>query len=205
MPLPSILWFSSIILFNCSIKSYFHVFNFMPFDFQVPHIMCITVSSPPLKSTMPSFLPSLPLNRQTAQAPHSHTPVFKAILPSILVFREPVPLKVVFFSEPPKYSRFSSLIPSYLLKVTKFLVNISWFEFLFMTDKNIFDYKLFWSLKISDFNLFRVKIRTLHPLKMSTPPFYPSNPPLIAEVLSSPLHPILKIWLKVQSPLPKRR
>ena len=176
MPLPSILWFSSIILFNSSIKSYFHVFNFMPFDFQVPHIMCITVSSPPLRSTMPSFFPSLPLKSTNCSSPPPPSPVFKAILPSMFVFREPVPLKVVFFSEPPKYSRFSSLTPSYLLKVTKFLVNISWFEFLFMTDKNIFAYKLFWSLNISDFNLFCVKIRTLHPLKMSHPRSIPATP-----------------------------
>ena len=65
---------------------------------------------PPLSCQAP------PLNRQTAQAP-----LFLAITPSILVFREP-PLKVGFFSEPPKYESFSSLIPSYLLKVTKFLL-----------------------------------------------------------------------------------
>ena len=61
----------------------------------------------------------------------------------------PAPIKVAFFSEPPKYSNFSSLIPSYLLKVTKFVVKISQFEFLVMTEKNIFVYKLF--LSDSDF------------------------------------------------------
>ena len=141
----------------------------MPFDFQVPHIICIPVSSPPLKNAMPSFSPSLPLKSTNYPSPPPPTPVFKAILPSILVFHEPVPLKVVFFSEPPKYSRFSSLTPSYLLKVIKFLVKISWFEFLFMTEKNIFAYKRFWSWNISDFNLFYVKVTTLHPLKKVIP------------------------------------
>ena len=44
------------------------------------------------------------------------------------------------------------LTASYLLKVTKFLVKISQFEFLVMTEKNIFAYKLFLSSNISDFN-----------------------------------------------------
>ena len=35
-----------------------------------------------------------------------------------------------------------------------FLVKISQFEFLVMTEKNIFAYKLFLSLNISNFNLF---------------------------------------------------
>ena len=46
------------------------------------------------------------------------------------------------------------LTPSHLLKVTKFLVKISQFIFLVMTEKNIFVYKLFLSLDISDFSLF---------------------------------------------------
>ena len=37
------------------------------------------------------------------------------------------PLKLGFFCEPPKYSSFSPFSPSYLLKVTKFLVKISQF------------------------------------------------------------------------------
>ena len=45
-------------------------------------------------------------------------------------------------------------MPSYILKVTKFLVKISQFEFSVMTEKNIFVYKLFLSLNISDFNIF---------------------------------------------------
>ena len=71
------------------------------------------------------------------------------------------------------------LTASYLLKVTKFLVKISQFEFLVMTEKNIFAYKLFLSSNISDFNYF---------LK----PPCSQQPPLKVEVLSSP--PFLKIW-----------
>ena len=48
-------------------------------------------------------------------------------------------------------SYFSSLIPSHHLKVTKFLVKICQFKFLVMTEKNIFVYKHFLSLNISDF------------------------------------------------------
>ena len=46
----------------------------------------------------------------------------------------PPPKKIGFFSELP-YQNFSSLTPSHLLKVTKFLVKISQFKFLVMTDK----------------------------------------------------------------------
>ena len=98
----------------------------------------------------------------------------------MLVFRETPPprppslLKVGFFSEPPKYESFSPIIPSFLLKVTKFLVKISQFEFLVTTEKNIFAYKLFLSLNISDFNLFFMwKLQT--PLKKVTPSF-PATP-----------------------------
>ena len=61
--------------------------------------------------------------------------------------------------KPQNIKSFSSLIPSYLFIVTKFLNKISQFEFLVMTEKNIFDYKLFLSLNISDF-IFYVKIAT---------------------------------------------
>ena len=44
--------------------------------------------------------------------------------------------------------------PIIKLKVTKFLVKLSHFKFLFNTDKNIFVYKLFSSLNILDFSLF---------------------------------------------------
>ena len=96
--------------------------------------MCIGVSPPPQKHhpLIPAKLTLL--NLQTVQVPFLRNPS------SILVFREPS-LKVGFFSEPQKYQSFSSLIPSYLL--TKFLLEISQFEFLVMTEKIIFAHKLF--------------------------------------------------------------
>ena len=97
---------------------------------------------------------------------------------------------------PQNIKSFSSLIPSYLFIVTKFLNKISQFEFLVMTEKNIFDYKLFFSLNISDFN-FYVKIAPRPPLEKVIP-LFPSNPLLKVEVLSNP--PFLKIWLETQLP-----
>ena len=47
-------------------------------------------------------------------------------------------LKVGSFSEPQKHYSFSSLIPSYLLKVTKFLGKSPLFEFLVTTEKYFF-------------------------------------------------------------------
>ena len=47
----------------------------------------------------------------------------------------------MYFSVNPK--KFSFLTPSYLLKVNKFLIKISQFEFLVITEKNIFAHKLF--------------------------------------------------------------
>ena len=97
---------------------------------------------PPFINTTPSFLPSSPLNLQTVQGPP-----FLGNPPPISLYQFFVksPLKVGFFSERPKYQSFSSVTPSYLLKVTKFLVNISQFEFLVMTEKNIFVYIfVFW-------------------------------------------------------------
>ena len=61
---------------------------------------------------------------------------------------------------------------SYLLKVTKFLVKISQFEFLVMTEKNIFAYKFFLSL-------FQILIdffgENCNPPEKSHPPF-PATP-----------------------------
>ena len=50
-----------------------------------------------------------------------------------------------------------NLIPSYLLKVTKSFGEISQFEVLVMTEKNIFAHEIF-LLNISDFIFFGVKI-----------------------------------------------
>ena len=107
-----------------------------PSDVMVHSVHCgIT----PLKETTPSFLPSLPLNWQTVQAPL----LFRQSPPPLYWFFVNLPQKVGFFSEPQKYSSFSSSIPSYLLKVTNILGKISQFEFLVITKKNIFAYKLF--------------------------------------------------------------
>ena len=95
-------------------------------------------------------------------------------------------LKVGSFSEPPKYLSFSSLTQSYLLKVTKLLLEISQFEFLAMTEKIFFAYKLFLSLSISDLNLFFMWKLQPSPLKKVTL-LFPSNTPLKVEVLPSPL------------------
>ena len=107
--------------------------------------MCIGVSTPPSKTPPPPLSCQAPLKSANCASPH-----FCGNPPSILVLRE-VPLKVRFFSELPKYQFFSSLTPSYLLKVTEFFARISQFEFLVMTEKNIFAYKLFLSLNIPDF------------------------------------------------------
>ena len=85
------------------------------------------------------------------------------------------PLKLGFFSEPPK--------------VTKFSLKLSQFEFLVMTRQSALVYKLVLSLNIRDFSLFFVK-------KLRPPPpekshlLFPSNPPLKAEVQSS--HPLFE-------------
>ena len=70
------------------------------------------------------------------------------------------PPKSLIFQWTPKILKFLSLTPSYLWKVTKFLVKISQFEFLVTTEKNIFVCKLFLPLNISDFSLFFVKTAT---------------------------------------------
>ena len=56
----------------------------------------------------------------------------------------PLPLKKLDFS----------VNSHYKIKNNKILVKLSQFKFLVNTDKNIFVYKLFLSLNISDFSLF---------------------------------------------------
>ena len=54
------------------------------------------------------------------------------------------------------------------IKVINFLVEIFQFEFLVITEKNIFTHKLFFAIKYSDFNIliyFYVKIGTPPPPK----------------------------------------
>ena len=75
------------------------------------------------------------------------------------------------------------------------------FEFLVMTEKNIFAYKLLLSLNMSDSDLFFMwKLQPPPPEKSHL--IFPSNPPLKVEVLSNP-PPFLKIWLETQPPLQK--
>ena len=126
---------------------------------------------PPLKNTTSSFLPSLP-----PYICKLSKPPFLSNPSSTLVSREPS-LKKRFFSEPPKYWSFSFLTPSYLLKVTKFLVEISQFEFLVMTEKNIFAHKLFLPLNIQIlifWFIFMWKLQPLHLNKVT--PSFPANP-----------------------------
>ena len=145
--------------------------------------------NPPLKNTPPhTFLPRPPLlhcKSANCPSPTPH-PLFRQSHSLYWFFVSPL-LKVAFFSEPPKYQSFSSLTQSYLLKVTNFLLKISQFEFLAITEKNTFAYKLFLSLNISDFNTFYVKTATpLPPLKKATS-LFPSNSPIKVEALSSSL------------------
>ena len=71
----------------------------------------------------------------------------------------------------------------YLLKVTKFLVKISQFEFLVMTQQRILVYKLFLSLNIPNFSLFFVI--KLQPTPEKSHHLLSQQPPLKTEVLSS--------------------
>ena len=127
--------------------------------------MCVGVStaSPPLK-TLPHHQPPPP--RQ---------------YPFILFFCEPLPLKIRFFGEPQKCKSFSSSTPPYLLKVTKFVVKISQFEFLVMTEKN-FCLQTFFVIK-SYFSL----------CQNCNHPHFPTNFTMKIQVLSS-CPPFLKIW-----------
>ena len=128
--------------------------------------------------------PPPPLNLQTVP-----TPLFKQ--------PPPPPLKVGFLSECPKYQSFSSLTPFYLLKVMKFLVNICQFEFLVMIEKNVFVYKLFLSLNISDLFIFFCKIATRW---KELPPLFQQPP---SQSWGPVQPPFLKIWWEVQSPQQK--
>ena len=119
----------------------------------------------------------LPLKNTTLLFPVK-PPLFREYPPLHLFFREPTSLKVGFFTEHPKYYSFSSLTPSYLLKVTKFFAKISQFEFLVITEKNIFLYKLFLSLNIWDFSLFFCKNCTPPPPKKQRYPTLFQQPPL---------------------------
>ena len=140
--------FRTYCMFVAPVSFYFYLTKFEP---NLDHSVQEGIN-PPLK-TPPSFLPSPSL--KSANCP---SPPLKAIPPLYRFFMNS-PVKVGFFSKSQKYWSFLSLTPSYLLKVTKFLVKTSQFEFLVMTEKNIFVYKLSLPLNISDFSLvFFVKI-----------------------------------------------
>ena len=121
---------------------------------------------PPSKNTPPSsFLPRLSLDLQTVQVP-----LFMES-PYILVLRS-----------------FSSFNPSYLLKLTKFLVQISQFEFLVMAEQSILVYKLFCH------SIFQILLYFLsenyNPLKKVTH----SSPAIPSKKRSCQALPFLKIW-----------
>ena len=100
--------------------------------------------------------PPPPLKSEKCPTPPPPPPLFRRFSPLYCFFHDPPPpphsplLKIRFFSEPEIYSSFSFLTPSNLLKITKFLVKVSQFEFFVMTEKNSFVSKLFLSLNISD-------------------------------------------------------
>ena len=128
-------------------------------------IVCIGVSPPPSqKHPLPLSCQAPSLNLQIVQALPPH---FRQSPPPDIGFSRN-PLKIGFFHESQKYC-FSFLTSSYFYTVIKFSVKISHFEYLVMTEKNIFVYKLFCQFK------FYVKssppekghplLRTNHPLK----------------------------------------
>ena len=98
--------------------------------------MCIGVSTPP---------PLSPLKSGNCPSPLFRTSPYK------LIFQDSPHLKNKIFQWTPNILKFFVLTPYYLLKVTKFLLKIFLFEFLVMTDKNIFlfIYTNFLSLNLS--------------------------------------------------------
>ena len=114
---------------------YFDVYTHWPFSLRCPiHSVHWGINLPP-QNTPPLFSP---LNLQPVQAPS----LFRESPPPYWFFVNLSPaLKVRFFSEPSKYQSFASLTPPYLLKRSEFWV--SQFEFLVMTEKNIFAYIFF--------------------------------------------------------------
>ena len=80
------------------------------------------------------------------------------------------PHKDRIFQWTPTMLNFLFLTPFHLLKITKFLDEISQFKFLVKADIKIFVYKLLLSLNISDFSLFLCQNCT-PPLKKVAPSF----------------------------------
>ena len=142
---------------------------------------CIGVSTtppPPLQTSSHSFLTSPSLNLQNV-----HAPFFTQFPPQYWLFVTPLKIRQ-FFREPQKYSSFSSLTQFDLLKITKFLVKVSQFEFFVMTEKNIFIYRRSCH-KQFQILVYLLRKKCIIPLKRS-PPSFPPTPPLKIKVLSRP-------------------
>ena len=89
-----------------------------------------------------------------------------SISPCIFVFRDSPKNRI--FQWNTIVLSFSALDPSYFLKVTKFLVKISQFKFVVITEKHS-AYNLFMVLNISDVSLFLCKTACNLPFKNSPP------------------------------------
>ena len=146
--------------------------------------MCIGVSTPP--------------------PPQKHHPFFSAKPPPLNLQAVQFPPVYLFVVTPPKNRifqwntivlSFSALDPSYFLKVTKFLVKISQFKFVVITEKHSV-YNLFMVLNISDVSLFLCKtacnlsFKNSPPLKLRScqgPPFWKFGWRLYQVKLSYPI------------------
>ena len=109
----------------------FSTFNSIAFSLTVP-VPCISESCVKIKINLNFYF-------------HTSFPTFQATPPLYWFFVTPLPppLKIAFVSESQNILKFcKSLTPAYILKVTKFLVEIPRFEFLVMREKNISVYKL---------------------------------------------------------------
>ena len=135
----------------CFLLALLHLMSYFVFLYQSPSVSLYTVFDAISSNIVEVLMVCIGVSTSPQNPPSLY----------YCVFMTSSPLKVQFLSEAPKYYSFSSLTPSYLLKVTKFLV---------MAKKNIFVYNFFLSLNISDFSLFFSKNCT-HPLK-KLPPLY---------------------------------
>ena len=136
------------------------------------------------------FLAKPPLNLQSFQPPFLGNP-------SLLInFLWTSPPKSWIFRWVPRLLKFFILNPTYLLKVTKLLVEISQFEFLVMAEKNIFVYKLFLLLNISDFGLFFFFCKNCN-IPEKSYPFFSSNP---SKLRSCPSPPFWKFGRRFNPP-----
>ena len=97
----------------------------------------LSCQAPPLKSTN---CPSPPFFWQGPPPP----PLYLFFVPPLCIcFSWTSSPKSQIFQWTPEILKFASLIPSHLLKVSKFLGKICHYEFVVMTEKNIFADKLF--------------------------------------------------------------